>query len=79
MFRNLTLCLALALSAVALPAMAKEPAGTHQAEQAAPTFPMPAGEFRNRIEKRLDKERARVEKHIAKATLQLTSWMEGWR
>ena len=70
MFRKLSLCLALALSTtVALPAMAGDKAPAHAQQQAAPTFPMPAGEFRDRIEKRLDKERARVESRITKKNL----------
>lgn len=73
MFRKLTVALALALSAIALPAMAKP--AQHRApvaEEAAKAghkdakFPMPAAEFRKHIDARIAKVKARVEKHIEK-------------
>lgn len=72
MVRKLTLCLALALATVAAPAMAADKAPRQGTQQAAPSFPMPAAEFRDRIEKRLGKERARVETHITKKNLSPT-------
>src|SRR5438105_13374151 len=66
--RILTLALAAALSAVAIPAFAlpAQTTPTERKEGADKKFPMPAADFRAHVAKREAKARAKMEEHIAK-------------